>query len=211
MKIRSKVLIATAMLCLVSMITMANEQPIFSIEIASKNTIALQLANVNEPQVQVTLKDSYGVVLHDEILTESSVNHRKYDFQNLPVGSYVLMVAYDDVIKVQSINKGYKTLEIEADNLQTIFLPAFRQHSEYVDVNMLYFADMKVSVKMRDSEGHVIYNERIESKGTFKKRFNLSQLDAGTYTFTFEIDGAVINKEFKQSINWSPALVALQE
>jgi len=113
MKIKSKVLIATAMLCLVSMITMANEQPVFSVEIAGKNTIALQLTNVNEPEIQVTLKDSYGVILHDETLVQSNVNHRKYNFQNLPVGSYILMVAYDDVIKVQSIKKEYKTLEIE--------------------------------------------------------------------------------------------------
>jgi len=126
MKIRSKVLITTAMLCLVSMITMANEVPVFSIEIADQNSIALQLTNVNEPEIQVTLKDSYGVVLHDETLTQSNVNHRKYNFKNLPVGNYVLMVAYDDIIKVQSINKGYGTLEIDADNLQTIFQPFFR-------------------------------------------------------------------------------------
>jgi len=62
---------------------------------------------------------------------------------------------------------------------------------------------------MRDSEGRVIYNERIESKGAFKKRFNLSQLDAGAYSFAFEIDGAVINKEFKRSINWAPAIEVL--
>jgi len=128
MKIRSKVLIVTAMLCLTSMITMANEQPVFSVEIADKNTIALQLKNVNEPEIQVTLKDSYGVVLHDETLTESNANHRKYNFRNLPTGSYVLVVAYDDVIKVQSIKKEYKTLEIETDNLQTIYRPVFRQH-----------------------------------------------------------------------------------
>jgi len=62
---------------------------------------------------------------------------------------------------------------------------------------------------MRDSEGRVIYNERIESKGAYKKRFNLSKLDAGVYELAFEIDGTVINEEFEQSINWSPTLAAL--
>jgi len=209
MKIKSKILIVTAMLCLVSMIAMANELPVFSVKIADKNSIIVQLTDVNQPQIQVTLKDAYGIILHDETLTESNVNHRRYDFRNLPTGSYTLMVTYDDVVKVQSINKGYKRLEIEANDLQTIFRPVFRQHSEFVDINMLYFADMNVFFKMRDSEGRVIYNERIKEKGTFKKRLNLSKLDGGFYTLSFEIDGVVINEKFKQYINWLPGIAAL--
>ena len=209
MKIRSKALIISTILCLVSVVAMANELPVFSVKIADENSVMVQLTDVNESQIQVTLKDAYGVILHDEILTESTINHRKYNFRNLPVGSYKLMVAYDDVIKIQSIKKAYKRLEIEAYDLQTILRPSFRQHSEFVDVNMLYFADMNVVFKMRDSEGHVLYSERIKDKGSFKKRLNLSKLEQGCYTFTFEIDGVVISEKFEQSINWSPTLAAL--
>ena len=209
MKIRCKVLIMSTMLCLASMVTMANESPVFSVKIADDNSIVVQLTDVNQPQIQVTLKDAYGVILHDELLTESNINHRKYNFRNLPVGNYTLIVAYDDVIKIQSINKAYKRLEIEASDLQTIFRPVFRQHSEFVDIGMLYFANMNTIFKMRDSEGRVIYSERIKDKGTFKKRLNLSKLEQGSYILTFEIDGVVVNEKFEQSINWSPGIAAL--
>jgi len=209
MKIKIKVLITTAMLCLVSIVAMANELSVFSVKIADKNTIALQLSNVIQNQIQVVLKDSDGFTLHVETLDLSDLNQRKYDLSTLPSGSYTLMVTYDDIIKVQTINKKYKTLEIAAEDLQTIFHPTFRQHSKFVDLNMIALSDQKVHLKIRDGEGRLIYDESNQLNGSFQKRFNLSQLDEGSYTFVVEIVGDNINKEFKEFVNWSPKLAAL--
>ena len=203
-----KIGIFTVILCLISMVTMANELFVFSVKKTDVNTIALQLTHVNQPEINVNLKDANGNTLYQETLEQNRLEERKYDLHQLPFGDYTLIVAYDHVLKIQPIRKDYNSLEISADEVYTIFQPTFRQHDEYVDLNMLCLGKQKLAVRITDSEGNVIHSERNLSNGSFQKRFNFSQLTKGNYTITLGIDDAIINKEFKQLIKWSPAIAA---
>lgn len=204
MKNTIKFLISTALLCFISNITIANEGATFSVNVAEKNMINLQFSDANKSQIEVTIIDVFGIILLDEVLTQKKVNHRKYDLNNLPIGDYTLVVAYDDVIKIQTIKKDIDSIEIESDKVQTIYEPTIRQHDKYVDLNMASNANQKVYLEIRDFEGHVIYSDHNQSTGSLEKRFNLENLESGQYTFALGMIGIGINKEFAKTIKWSP-------
>lgn len=209
MNFKSKFMISTILLCLISLVAIAKDQSNFSVKATEANSFVLQLTHVKEAQIQVTLKDVEGETLYNETRLQSSLDQQKYDLRKLPIGDYTLVVVYDGVIKIQPIKKRKDILEIKVEELQTIFQPVFRQHSGYLDLNMLCLSDLNISLKISDAEGNMIYRESVQPNGTLQKRFNLSMLDNGNYTFTVEVDDYVVNEEFVELIEWSSALAAL--
>lgn len=209
MKIIRKFLLTTSMFIFLLQVGIAKDSSVFSVQHAGKNSISLQVINTNENQIQVTLKDAYNFVLLDETLSATDINHRTYDLNKLPRGTYSLMVAYDNIVKIQKINKTFTQVEIEEDKLQTIFQPSFVEHSEYLDLSVLSLSKEDISLKILDSKGRILYSKRNQIKGSFQKRFNLSKVERGMYTFVVEYIGSNFNKEFKKSIQWSPTIDVL--
>jgi hypothetical protein len=66
----------------------------------------------------------------------------------------------------------------------------------------------QVSVSIHDSEGHLIYSETVQPEGTLSRRFNLSDLKKDSYSITVGIENEMINQEFIELIEWTPALAA---
>ncbi|MFT4666959.1 MAG: hypothetical protein ACI9XB_003927 [Gammaproteobacteria bacterium] len=205
---KSKILITTVMLCFASMVSMAEDLSVFSVKVADKSSFVLKLTNIKQAKIQVTLKDEKGATLYNETLMQASLDQKKYDIGKLSSGNYTLVVAYDAVIKVQPIKKG-KVLEIEAEDLQTIFQPCIRQHSQYLDLDMLCLSDLKISLKITDVDGNVIYKELVQPKGSLQRRFNFSTLEYGLYSFTLIIEDPVLYKEFSETIVLSPVIAGL--
>lgn len=180
----------------------------FSVKESDKNSFSLQLLNVKNPKIQVSFKDSKGYTLYNETVLQPSLNKKKFNIKDLPSGIYTLIVAYDNIIKIQPIVKGNKAIEIKAEDAQTIYEPVFRQHSDYLDINMLCLKKMKYSLSIMDSEGHVIYSGATDPNKSLQKRFNLSSLASGRYTFSVEVNEDGIYKEFNKTINWSPMMAS---
>lgn len=198
-----KIKFLTVILCFCTLIIKAGDKSILTVKVAENSSLVLQLSNVKEAQIQVTLKDLYGVTLHDETLMQHNLDLRKYNLQELPSGSFSLIVAYDDVIKIQPIKKENDVILIEEDKVQTIFRPTFRQHDTYVDLNMLCLSDKKLTIMIEDDKGQIIYSEVNQPKGTLEKRFNLSKLAEGSYSFSVRFSGHILNREFKEKFQWS--------
>ena len=209
MRYTNKFLVTTSILCLVSVMSMAKETSVFSVKNAGTNGISLQLTNVIETQIQVSIKDLNGVTLYDDTLSKHKINHRKYDLRNLPIGSYSVIVTYDKMMKIQKIKKQHNSIKIEKDTVQTIFKPTFNEHSDYLDLNILSLSKQNIYLKIEDDEGRIIYTNQNQINGSYQKRFNLSQLPEGSYIFTVEFIKDNINKEFTKSINWVPSIAAL--
>ena len=127
-----KMILNTVLFSMFSLITLASNISELTVKISDPNTIALNVSNVIDAEIHVTLKDAFGETLHDETLAQNNINSRKYNLRQLPTGNYTLLVSYDDVIKIQSIKK--ENSHIETISMQTITSPKFIQHKEYVDM-----------------------------------------------------------------------------
>lgn len=209
MKLKNKLFTLLLLLSFTSMTTSAKDVSVITIFSTDKNSFILRLSNTTAEQIQVTLKDNEGAILHEETIMQSGLKNRKYNLRNLPLGKYLLMVAYDDVIKVQPIKKENKILKIEAEEMQTIFQPTFTSHPEHIDLDMPCLTDAKVLLKIMDKDGNVIYKEKTQSNGRLKRRFDLSQLEEGDYIFYVKVIDTLINEGFSELIHWSPSLDAV--
>lgn len=197
---------ATLVLCFACLIAKADT---FSVTIADKNSFKISLLDRNTDQVQVSLKDNYGASVYEDRIASKKVTSRTYDLHQLPKGRYTLIVAYDKTIKVQTIQKEFDNIEINEAELQTIFEPVFKQHSEYIDLNMLCLTEHNISLYINDNEGNLIYSETTKPHGSLAKRFNLMQLNKGFYTISLRIEDSILDTAFEKSFEWTPVIASL--
>lgn len=201
MKNRSNFIIAVLIVCF-SNIAMAKASVRFTAEVSSSNTFVLKLKNPEETTVQVTLKDLDGINLHEEIYSNSGIS-QQYNLKNLPQGDYALIVRHDDLINILPITKKRDLLVIENEKLQTISPPRIDQNTGYLDIKMIRPSNLSVYLEIEDDYGHVLYGRRVKSEGQFRKRFNLKQLENGSYHFSVAIEGAALKHTYTELISLS--------
>ena len=199
---------AIAILCLMSMIGMSKNLSDLTIKTEGKSFFLLEFTNDSDLNVKVTLKNKDGVTIHNAILRQPGLIQKRYNLQKLPSGIYTLVVASEGVLKIQSFSKNEEGIDINAETLQTVIQPTFRQHSDFLDLNMLCNWDQEVSLTIHDSEGHLIYNETIQPVESLQRRFNLSMLKEDSYSITVGLKSPMINQEFMKLLNWAPAIAA---
>lgn len=205
MKIQNRFLIGFLLICITSLSSLASS---FAVNITGDNSFGIELPNKSYDQIQVTLKDVNGYTLYDETFMQSNLSQKTFNLKKLPIGDYILKVAYDVQTKIQAIKKNQKSLEIDANDLQTIFQPTLRLYSDYVDLNMLCLVDLDISLTIKDGDGNTIYNELIQTDEILQKRFNLSMLNEGSYTFKLTIKDPIFFDTYEESIEWMPAVTA---
>lgn len=206
MKIKCNFLVSVLLIGLTSLASLANEN--FAVNSIDENSFVIELPNKSYSQIQVSIKDMDGFTLYNETVTQNYLDTKKFNLEKLPSGSYILMVAYDVQTKIQTIQKDYKSLIINDADLLTIFQPTFHQHSDYVDINMLCLFDLEVSIMIKDVDGNILFNELAKADGSIHKRFNLSMLNEGLYTFTLIIKDDIIYEEL---VKWTPQITAFND
>ena len=208
-KMTNKLFIPLLILCL-STNVQAADQAEFSIEAENSNSFVIQLTNVKQAHIEITLRDAHGEQLHTETLTQKSIKRRQYNLSNLPQGVYPLVVSYDEVTKIQPIYKEDNWLILVPEELQTIYRPILRQDDSYLDIWMTCFCDTEIRLEILDSEGHVLFKEFVKPEGYFQRRFNLSLLEEDLYTVKLSTVDISINKRFQEMVNWSPSIASFK-
>lgn len=178
----------TALLLCVTSLAKAGSDVEFAAEVSSSNSFVLRLDNPVEAKVQVSLKDRNGYTLHEEGYGQSNIRHT-YNLKNLPLGEYVLIVQFNDIIQLQPISKTEGDLEIDPQKRQRVLPPEMDYTSGYLNLSMIYPEDLSVYVKVEDDFGHVLYHRNQKANGQVQQRFNLNQLENGLYHFSVNIDG----------------------
>lgn len=152
----------------------------------------------------ISLKDQSGEVLHEEAVNLYKANNREYNLESLPIGKYILIVEYNDVLNIQPINKATRTLKIEQSERKTIFEPTFRSTPGYMEVSLNSTPGFNLFFTIVDSDGNHIYSEKFESNEDFIQRFNLTKLKMGTYTFLLTLEGEGINRMYSEELDYRP-------
>ena len=66
----------------------------------------------------------------------------------------------------------------------------------------------EIRVEIIDSYGHLLFIERVTLDGYFQRRFNLSMLEEGSFTFRISTVDISIDKKFQEIVNWPQAIAA---
>lgn len=194
--------LGTLMLLLFYTPLLANENANLISILSSKNTsFILHLPQSTLSSTQMTLKNVDGTVLLSENI-ERGIEEKEFNLNHLSDGKYILSVCYANTTKWEHIYIQDGSLRVE-EKVQTISKPTILLRNEFLDFDMLCFADAKVRVSIMDEAGHLLSREFFETNGNIQRRYNLKELSDGGYRIKVSLNQGQMKFEFDQLIYWS--------
>jgi len=144
-------------------------------------------------KVSVEIIDNKGVRIFED--TYSTEKGKRFNFENLPNGSYSIILEND----LKSIEQEFVITSNEVEllpNKITTFKPVINVAENHIDLN--YFSNSNsVSVAIYDNNED-IFNDDFDVNNTISKRFNTEKLPRGYYTFSVSSDGHTYTKRFQK-------------
>lgn len=175
---------------------------LISLLTTSESSFVLHLPAGSQTSYQLVLKDIDGTVLHDEMIARG-IEEKIFNLKNLPDGQYSLTLLFDNTTKWKNIEIQNGALEVE-DNAKSITNPTILLNGHHLDLNMLCFADEKVSVSIWDSSGNLLSQEFFDANGNIQRRYNLTELPVGEYQISVGLHQGPTDFEFEKLIQWTP-------
>ena len=203
-----KTLLSLAFVLISSLTMLANGPVNYSATVVDQYTFVLKLDEVINADIQVKIADQRGYILYEEQLAQHSIDYRKYDLRNLPSGNYVLLVEFDNQIKVQPILKTRASLELDNNLAETVLMPSLNYDEGYMNANFFTEGAIAIGVKILDNEGNLVYAEDQQLASPFHKRYDLTQLPTGAYTFRIQINNGITKLNFTEQVYVEDAALA---
>ncbi|MFN7117104.1 MAG: hypothetical protein ACK4TA_09925 [Saprospiraceae bacterium] len=122
-----------------------------------------------------------GTLLLEE-KTEGAKFAKVFNLENLPEGSYKVIVTTDRKEIVQPITLNTSALVVNDAAREEYFAPFIRVREDAIDVMWLNNRLGDVSVAILDEQGGIVYEEAMENVLKVEKRYKTSDLGKGNYT-----------------------------
>ena len=175
---------------------------LISLLATSESSFVLHLPVESQTSYQLVLKDIAGTVLHDEMIARG-IEEKIFNLKNLPDGRYFLTLLFDNTTKWKGVEIQNGALKVE-DKVKSITNPNVLLNGHHLDLNMLCFADEKVSVSIWDNSGSLLSQEYFEANGNIQRRYNLTELPIGEYQISVSLHQGPTDFEFEKLIRWTP-------
>ncbi len=190
--IKKSILLATVF---ASMVVSANEISTRIVSIDAKAT-AFTLNNVKVGNL-LTIKDTDGVVLYEELIRISGTYRKGFDLSALPNGAYFFEVEKDFEIKIIPFTVDTNNVVFNKAMETTKFKPVINQKSNLVFISQLTPELEAVKIKIystTNNENVLLHSEKIEGSQKVERVY---KLEKGNYTIVINSD----NKEYTKFIN----------
>lgn len=128
--------------------------------------------------VNIEIRNEEGVIIYNDKL--STQHGKKFSFENLPTGTYAIVLSDNLKSTRQMFEINYGTLEVSPE-VVTTYKPVVNITNDFIDLNYLA-SDKKTYVTIYD-ENNSIFNVTFVDNNNINKRFDTSNLPQGTYTF----------------------------
>lgn len=187
--------------------TMANPDSPLTVT-SNSNSLKISMNSTFSDIVEVKIKDQSGIVLYEDKSSKTIIEGRKYNVSELEEGRYYLEVTCGDVTELRAFTKKSNEVLIESNETTTIIAPVFKQKGDYVDVKMMCGSNVDTSIRFLDEHGNLLYTDHLETNENFEKRFNLSNLPSGVYTFAVYVSSSNYYKVFTEQLTRSDVQVS---
>ncbi len=195
MKNLNKVLLTAAMV-VVSTFALANDdKPNVKVERSGAKSFAVIAYDMGETQTQIQLKSESGSTLYNAVSSNGQHFAKRLDLNTLPSGNYALEVENNGSFTSTPIVIANDSAFVNLADQVTIIKPVICQNGEKLDIILPDEAEAAALVTIYDAQNRKIATESLI--GNELKRFDLSQLEKGAYTFKVETKG----KNFMQSVS----------
>lgn len=195
MKNLNKVLLTAAMV-VVSTFAIANdEKPNVKVERSGAKSFAVIAYGMGEAKTQIQLRSENGSTLYNATSLNGQNFAKRLELSTLPTGNYALEVENNGSFTSTPIVIADDSAFVNLADQVTVMKPVIRQIGEKLDIVLPEEAEAKALVTIYDAQNRKIATESLT--GSIVKRFDLSKLEKGAYTFKVATKG----KNFMQSVS----------
>ena len=149
--------------------------------VANTKAITVNVNNLVNDVLEVSLQDAVGVVLYSETVKNTNSFTKRLSLVNLDAGHYILVIRKNLVKTVQPFELTETSVIISENERKEKFLPNIFQKGNKLDINVLLGKYSNVHVLIYDNEGRLMFEETNYVVLDLHKRFDLSNLSTGTY------------------------------
>ncbi len=143
--------------------------------------ITVNINNIQNDVVKVSLEGSDGTVYFTQEISKTARFAKKLNLSQLENGAYKLVVRKNLTKTTQPFQLTETGVQLNENERKDKFLPSIVQKGNMVDVNCLASNYTNVFVRIYDNEGKLVFENSNYVVFQVQKRFNLSNLPAGTY------------------------------
>lgn len=181
-----------------SIITSAmSNDPSVKVSLIDSKRINLSLQNF-DGKIDVYVKDEKGVILYDENF-EGIDFSKKFDFNSMPVGDYIIEIDGQTKIKVVPFTVSKKGINFNEDAKSYIFKPVVRVDRNNVFVTKLALDNQPMQVDIYDVHGNLLHREELKGTINLARKFNISMLEKGEYKLVMKTENRIFSKNLKKN------------
>ena len=163
------------------------------VNVIDAKLIDLKLNN-SDGDLQISIKDTYGEVLHIEEFEGSSF-YQKYDLNTLPVGDYYFEIEGQTKINKMPFKVTSKGIEFQNEINSTYYKPTIRQEGDLVFITKVALTDENLTIVLYDHDSNTLYKEELNNNVELGKTLNLVKLKAGSYNLLLKSGGKVFEQK----------------
>lgn len=172
-----------------------NSKPYIKVERSGAKAFAIIVGGHESEMTQIKLRLENGSTLYSASAKNGQDFGKRLDLNNLTEGNYSLEVENKEGFISTPIVIAKDSAFINAEDQVKIIKPVICQNGEKVDIIMPNEAQSDALVTIYDSQNRKLKAEKVTKEQT--TRFDLTALEAGTYTLRVETKG----KFFMQSVS----------
>ncbi len=162
--------------------------PGFAIKASYGKAFVLFHESAGLTDFEIRLKGTDGQLIFEEDVKKTSNFARKYNLENVSEGAYFLLIENEQMLRIQPITIKKNKLDIDQTLLKVIYKPHYNFDGDYVDMTMLNSDGNVVKLVLENNYGEELLSETISGKGSLQKRYDVTRLKTGYYTFWVKID-----------------------
>lgn len=186
---RTMISVLGAVLMLTSTMVFGLNDSNLKVEIIGEREVRVQVQNI-AGTASVILQDEEGEILFKEMISTSTYEKR-FDLTFLKRGSYILKIADDFKIQTTRINLADVLL---TEFQELYFQPVVTQKDGVITVSKLATENEKLTVRIYDVEGVLLYNDTLQGKDFIGRGYDFSRVPKGTYSIFLASNGHSVNR-----------------
>jgi len=153
--------------------------------IKNEKAVILNLSGLNTHIEFFTITDASGELVFIKRVNKQE-SKMKFNLEKLPQGEYTLKVEGDNFIELFETVISNESLDIE--NKVSHFKPQLVRMDQKIMINAYFPSEGDIQVAIYDTKGVLVYDFNRHKTGSFRKIFNLGQLEKGDYDVVVSTD-----------------------
>jgi hypothetical protein len=165
---------------------------------ASSENVIVDLGTVEKEEITITIKNNDDITLLTEKVKNVKDFAKKYNVKRLEDGAYRMIITKKTIRTVQPFTMEKGKVIMSPNEKKEKFLPTISFSNNKLDVNVLLGNYSNILVKVYDTEGNIVVDEKHYVALQLNKRFNMEKLQTGRYTAEVKAGDETFSYTFKK-------------